>query len=178
MTDMNGEDNRMDPQHIEDTWAKLTRLASYTGETSEEADLCVISFEQLVQIMHRLPPVRLCNTEHPADPSAAAIRIASQFYGLDDQDVIGQSRRSRVSFARKMACLLMRDIGKMSFDSIGHALDRDHTTIIYLVKSAQESINERGVAKAAYLVMRQALKNFLDKVKRRGSEEEVEAQEG
>lgn len=164
---------------IEEAWQKLTSLLSYTGPVTGPDDpnhLKVISRDQLFQIMHELPPSQLVNTANHPTPEAAAIRVAAEYFNVDDNEIIGQSRRSHMSMARKMACLLMRDIGQMSYDSIGHKLNRDHTTILYLVRSAQEAIDHRPNIKMAYVTMRNALQRFVNQMHNETQEEEEEGQ--
>jgi len=152
-----------DPQDITQAWETLTPLDSYTG--TETSHLKVITWDQLVQIAHYLPPTPLNNhVKHPP-PHAAAVRLAAEFFSVADTDILGQSRRNKHSLPRKMACLLMRDVGEMSYDEIGHVLNRDHTTILYLVRSAQEMIDDSPSNRAVYVKMREVLKKFVDKQK-------------
>lgn len=148
---------------ILEVWERLTPVTSVSVDASQ--DLRVVSWDQLVQLMHNLRPTQLCNTSEMPNPDQAAIRVAAQWYNLEDSDIVGQSRRSYVSQARKLACLLMRDIGNMSYDSIGHALNRDHTTILYLVKSARRLIEDKSSAMFSYRAMHQALMRFVNKHK-------------
>lgn len=158
-----------DTQYLENVWRKLTPMSSYQGDDQE--NMRVVSWDQLVQIVHMLEPSQLVNTARYPTPEAAAIRVAAQYFALEDSDILGQSRRSHVSLARKLACRLMRDVGQMSYDSIGHALNRDHTTILYLVRSAEEVVDERPSIKLGYHAMRKALERFI-KQQTHGREEE------
>ena len=162
-----------DIDDIRAVWQRLTGPSSYTGDAINQMKL--VSWDQLVQIMHDLAPAQLVNGKG-VNPStySASIRCAAQYYDLSDADILGQSRRSTISLARKMACMLMRDIGSMSYDSIGHALDRDHTTILYLVKSAQDLINVSSTHKVAYMAMRKALDHYIKKQNGYTEEEEEE----
>jgi len=157
-------------KHVAAAWDRLTPLDEYAGK--ETAHLRVITWDQLVQIAHALPPTQLYKKRQHPQPDAAAIRLVAEFYAVEDHDIIGQSRKGKHSLPRKMACLLMRDIGEMSYDEIGHVLNRDHTTILYLVRSAQEMCNESPSHRTVYLKLRQVLKKFVDQQKY-GDEEEA-----
>ncbi|MDO8499090.1 MAG: chromosomal replication initiator protein DnaA [bacterium] len=64
--------------------------------------------------------------------STQLTEIVSQFYGVNNEDILGKSREKRLSFPRQIIMYLMREFLKMSYPSIGDSLGgRDHTTAMH-----------------------------------------------
>lgn len=65
----------------------------------------------------------LTRTEH-------VIAAAADLYGVTADAVLSNDRGGRVVLARQAACWLLRARG-LSLPTIGRALGRDHTTVLY-----------------------------------------------
>lgn len=66
--------------------------------------------------------------------------VAKQ-YGVAVSDITGKSRALAATEPRRMCALMMRKHTQLSFESIGDVLGlRDHTTIMYLVRTAEEKL--------------------------------------
>lgn len=64
------------------------------------------------------------------------IRAVCQVFNMREAVLLGTSRPSTVVTARLAAAHVMRTVLKMSFPQIGHALRRDHSSIIYSCRIA------------------------------------------
>ena len=65
-------------------------------------------------------------------------------------DVMSDKRDRDYVYARHMICLLLRERTLLTLKRIGYMLSRDHTTIIYSVKSASNLIETYDVYRAKY----------------------------
>jgi chromosomal replication initiation ATPase DnaA len=69
-------------------------------------------------------------------PMASLILCAvSTVYGIEIMHLTGRSRKARLVTARKHASYLMRQRTGMSLPRIGRLMNRDHTTILYEVRT-------------------------------------------
>ncbi len=62
--------------------------------------------------------------------TARIVVVVAEFYGLDFEDVLGDTRTWRVSAARKASMWLCRAIYGWEFNSIGKLFQRDHSTVM------------------------------------------------
>jgi len=71
------------------------------------------------------------------------LETISQYYGLPQENLIGQSREKKVTHPRQIIMYLMREEMKMSYPAIGEELGgRDHTTAMHAcLKIAKEVEN-------------------------------------
>lgn len=89
----------------------------------------------------------------------AYIGATAASYGFTHQDLVGRSRRKRVSHARHVAMYLCRMQTRASFAEIGGAFQRHHSNVIYAVKVVAEKIRQRPTlageinAVAAHLIL-------------------------
>ena len=63
------------------------------------------------------------------------IFVTAEFYGVSPSEILGPSRSKTLVEARAVAVALCRDLTPSSYPELGAAFGRDHTTIIYQVKS-------------------------------------------
>lgn len=59
------------------------------------------------------------------------VATVAQFYGLRPQDIRGASRKGPLAKARQVVMFLAREITHLSSASIGHQLNRHHTTVLH-----------------------------------------------
>ena len=56
-------------------------------------------------------------------------------------DIRGKKRSANVSGARQMSMYIIREITGMSMEAIGQEFQRDHSTVVYSLKTIEESIS-------------------------------------
>lgn len=61
----------------------------------------------------------------------------SVVYGLMPIDITGRLRTKAIAEARMMTCLIARRCTRLSLTEIGFMVERDHTTVLALIKSAE-----------------------------------------
>lgn len=66
------------------------------------------------------------------------IDVVCDVFSLADWEIFSDRREPWFVMARHAAAYLFRELTAMSYPEIGRALKRDHTTIIYAVKRAEE----------------------------------------
>lgn len=65
------------------------------------------------------------------------LQLASERTGLTVDQILGSSRRHDIVMVRHCLIWAMRNRFNMTLTEIGRQLDRDHTSIIYALKSVQ-----------------------------------------
>ncbi len=76
------------------------------------------------------------------------LNTACNYYGVKRNDVLGSSRIQKVSRARSVIAYVARNETAMTLKEIGYKLDRNHSTVLYLInsvgkdKSLQEEVNK------------------------------------
>jgi chromosomal replication initiation ATPase DnaA len=66
-----------------------------------------------------------------------------RLHEIDEIILKNQDRHHRMIRARQQLCLLLRKNTKLSFDSIGKMINRDHATALWACKTAQNRIDTR-----------------------------------
>lgn len=66
------------------------------------------------------------------------LKSVCTFYGVEEKDVIGSSRRANIVQARQTSMFLMREIIGKSYHEIAEVLNRDHSTVIYSIDRINE----------------------------------------
>ncbi len=62
--------------------------------------------------------------------------VVSDYFSIDQVEMISRSRIAKISHARQIAAYLMRELAGMSVKQIGIFLgNRDHSTIVYMINS-------------------------------------------
>lgn len=82
---------------------------------------------------------------HPQED--AIIANVSRDMGVHQRDIIGHYRYPFVVDARVVCVMLMHRVG-MSYSAIGRRMDRDHTTISYLVRGFGERAKRKPLLAA------------------------------
>ena len=79
-------------------------------------------------------------------PAEIVAEVARAF-GLDVEDVIGDSREQHIVRARKIAMAAMRELTDLSLPAIGREFCRDHTTVMHHLDSVKKDPRrQRAVA--------------------------------
>ena len=74
----------------------------------------------------------------------AVLRIAADFFDVPVTDLTGRSRNAKIALARQIVMYVMREEVGASLPQIGHALERDHTTIIYGIQRVTNDMGENA----------------------------------
>jgi hypothetical protein len=69
---------------------------------------------------------------------AAIVRAASRFYDMPMDDIKGRCRSKQHTYIRKASVLAARESANVSLIKMAAVLQRDHTTILYLLRSGKE----------------------------------------
>ena len=69
------------------------------------------------------------------------INEVARTYNVLPADIRGKKRNANVSTARQMAMYIIREITGMSMEAIGSEFQRDHSTVVYSLKTMEENIN-------------------------------------
>ena len=71
---------------------------------------------------------------------AEVIKAVSDVFAISGADLIGKKRIAKISEARQVAMLLLRELSELPLTQIGDALGgRQHSTIIAGIKRAQQA---------------------------------------
>ena len=62
-------------------------------------------------------------------------------YNVMPSDIRGKKRNANVSAARQMTMYIIREVTGMSMEAIGQEFQRDHSTVVYSIKTMEENIN-------------------------------------
>ena len=62
-------------------------------------------------------------------------------YNVLPADIRGKKRNANVSAARQMTMYIIRDVTGMSMEAIGQEFQRDHSTVVYSIKTMEENIS-------------------------------------
>ncbi len=62
-------------------------------------------------------------------------------FKISRDDLISPSRKKEVALARKIAFYLCREYTKETYQSIGRAFNRNHSTVIYAVKTVKQALD-------------------------------------
>ncbi|MEM4648212.1 MAG: chromosomal replication initiator protein DnaA [Candidatus Pacearchaeota archaeon] len=71
------------------------------------------------------------------------LKIVAEFYNIKEEDLTKKIRKKELIKPRQVAMYLLREIGKLSYNSIGELLNkRDHTTVLYSCEKIEKEIQE------------------------------------
>ena len=62
-------------------------------------------------------------------------------YNVMPADIRGKKRNANVSAARQMTMYIIREVTGMSMEAIGQEFQRDHSTVVYSIKTMEENIS-------------------------------------
>lgn len=98
-----------------------------------------ITVEVVDRILNRMDAPRTARALTPADVLKAVVTV----FGVSVADLTGKKRTAKISEARQIAMMLMRELTDAPLSQIGDALGgRQHSTIIAGIKRAQKSCEE------------------------------------
>lgn len=69
------------------------------------------------------------------------INEVARTYNVLPADIRGKKRSANVSGARQMSMYIIREITGMSMEAIGQEFQRDHSTVVYSLKTIEEAIS-------------------------------------
>jgi chromosomal replication initiator protein len=83
--------------------------------------------------------------------AAEVLKATSVVFGVSVEDLVGKKRTAKVSEARQIAMLVLRELTDLSLVQIGEALGgRQHSTVISGVKRAEKSCKAEAGLRALY----------------------------
>jgi len=95
-----------------------------------------ITVEVIDRILNRMESPRPARSV----TSAEVIKVVSDVFAISGADLIGKKRTAKISEARQVAMLLLRELSELPLTQIGDALGgRQHSTIIAGIKRAQKA---------------------------------------
>jgi len=81
------------------------------------------------------------------DPRVDILLNCASEYDCTFADIMGPSRRTNVSLARRKAIWLIYARGRMSKSSVGRYFNKDHTTVIHALRSYKKDLAILGEVK-------------------------------
>lgn len=63
-------------------------------------------------------------------------------YNVMPADIRGKKRNANVSAARQMTMYIIREVTGMSMEAIGQEFQRDHSTVVYSIKTMEDNISK------------------------------------
>lgn len=66
------------------------------------------------------------------------IKVSADAFGVSPEDVTGKRRIGNIADARRISAFLIRKCLGYTYTQIGEVLNIDHSTAIYLCRTAQE----------------------------------------
>jgi len=66
----------------------------------------------------------------------------SKFFGLTREEVLSNSRKKKLVLARQTLIYLLREVLKKNFKEISRFIQKEHSTVIYHLKSFERKLNE------------------------------------
>ncbi len=85
-------------------------------------------------------------------------RVVEKYYNVSHSELIGKKRSANITYARQVAIYLCRTMIDIPFSSIGDAFNRDHSTVMYSVKSVDEKIKESRELNEELEIIRQIIR--------------------
>lgn len=90
-----------------------------------------------------------------------AMRVCCQAYDVTPDLVISSLRKQSVVYARHMFSFLCRKHLKMTFNSIGYILGRDHSSVMHAINVFDNLINHDKNTRQTYEISFQLLGDYL-----------------
>ncbi|MBI2096620.1 MAG: hypothetical protein HYT40_00460 [Candidatus Sungbacteria bacterium] len=86
------------------------------------------------------------------------IKVVSEFYDLNEKELIDRSRRKEVVHPRQVAMYLLREDLKNSFPFIGEKLGKkDHTTVIHACKKIVQELKNNSLLEEELRIIREKM---------------------
>lgn len=102
-----------------------------------------------------------CDINHIEAHWTDAMRVCCQMYDVTPDQIIAQTRKQNIVFARHLYTYLCRHHLGMTFNSIGNTLHRDHSTIMHGINVYGNSINYDKPTKKIYDKSVQLLGDYM-----------------
>jgi chromosomal replication initiator protein len=139
---------------IETRVALLRQLAGPVAEAMAPEELTRL-IDTLAPDMHQVVKLvdRLAHGEKPASGTDVAsfdriLQVVAERYQLRPGDIAGKRRLRQVALARQMALLLGRRLTAHSLEALGGMVGgRDHSTVLYSIRQAEERLIDPEIAK-------------------------------
>ena len=87
------------------------------------------------------------------------IGYVSQKYGVPVEDIVGKRKTGDVVTARQVAMYLLRDMTELSYESVGKAFNRDHSTVVSSYAKIKDVIAKDAVFDAQIEDMKNDLRS-------------------
>lgn len=72
------------------------------------------------------------------------MRKVTNYYNLEENDLISKSRQNSIAFPRQVAMYLSRRLTNLSLVSIGQSFQRDHTTVMHAIDKINSEIKKNS----------------------------------
>lgn len=79
--------------------------------------------------------------------SAAIIRTVALYFGLSEEELKGKGKARRLSWPRRVAFALLRRELRLSYPAIGALFGRDHTSVLFALRTANKEKLALDIAK-------------------------------
>lgn len=150
--------------HAETRLALLRRLAGAAADGIEAGELARM-VDTFAPDMHQVVRLaeRLIEGERPGARDEAAsfdriLQAVADRYGLRPGDIAGKRRHRQIAQARQMALLLGRRLTGHSLVALGGMVGgRDHSTVLYGIRQAEERLKDPQVARELAELTQQVL---------------------
>lgn len=84
------------------------------------------------------------------------LKTARQLYNLPPGHLSGRSRKNRDTYIRKVTILAARELTGASLTQIGARMNRDHTTILHLLRGGEELARKSHVFRGEVELLKRA----------------------
>jgi len=98
----------------------------------------------------------------------AVFEAVSKATGIPKKAILGRSKRSEIVRARQLLCKVGVDFMGYSSSEVGRALEKDHTTVLYAIQTANAWMER---SKAYYDAYEQVVEELKQHERRRQNEE-------
>ena len=86
------------------------------------------------------------------------MRAVSEFYDIEEKELIEHSRRKEIVKPRQIAMYLMREEMKSSFPFIGEKLGKkDHTTVIHACKKIVQDLKNNPLLEGELQIIKEKM---------------------
>jgi len=93
-------------------------------------------------------------------PPSLIIKETANFFEVSYNDLIGQSKRKELVEPRQISMYILRNMGKMSYSSIGRKIgNRDHTTVMHAVEKISKQISKDNSLKQKIFLIKERILN-------------------
>lgn len=89
-----------------------------------------------------IPGIRLADLKFTKAKALAAIEFLTKHYKMSNGILLGESRKAEIVYVRHLLMYFCRkELRDGGVVEVGHALERDHTTVTYAVGQFQDRID-------------------------------------